>query len=61
MTAETLTVPALSDTVESSTVALTPPAVPVAIEPPGLTLIANVDDLSEGNLCSCAAGDDNPF
>ncbi|WP_158578534.1 hypothetical protein [Spongiactinospora rosea] len=35
--------------------------VPVAIEPPGITLIANIDDLSEGNLCSCAAGDDNPF
>lgn len=37
------------------------PAVSVTIEPPGVTLIANVDELSEGNLCSCAAGDDNPF
>jgi hypothetical protein len=35
--------------------------VPVAIEMPGVSLIDNVDALSEGNLCSCAAGDDNPF
>jgi hypothetical protein len=30
--------------------------------PPGdITFVADVDALSEGNLCSCAAGDDNPF
>jgi hypothetical protein len=26
-----------------------------------ITFVADVDALSEGNLCSCAAGDDNPF
>lgn len=54
MTTATSAVPAVPKAVE-------PSAVPVAIEAPGITLIANVDDRSEGNKCSCAAGDDNPF
>jgi hypothetical protein len=33
------------------------PATPTA----DITFVADVDALSEGNLCSCAAGDDNPF
>ncbi|MCD0453241.1 hypothetical protein LO762_29270 [Actinocorallia sp. API 0066] len=37
------------------------PTVAVTIEAPGVTLIENVDALSDGNRCSCAAGDDNPF
>ncbi|RKS70937.1 hypothetical protein BZB76_5417 [Actinomadura pelletieri DSM 43383] len=61
MTTATTSDQALPKTVEPSAVALAVPAVRVAIEAPGITLIANVDDLSEGNLCSCAAGDDNPF
>ncbi|WP_395107585.1 hypothetical protein [Actinomadura sp. SCN-SB] len=35
--------------------------VAVNVESPGVTIVANVDDLSAGNVCSCAAGDDNPF
>jgi hypothetical protein len=35
--------------------------VSVNVESPGVTIVANVDDLSAGNVCSCAAGDDNPF
>lgn len=26
-----------------------------------IAFITDVDALSEGNLCSCSAGDDNPF
>lgn len=26
-----------------------------------ITFVADVDALSEGNVCSCSAGDDNPF
>lgn len=61
MTTATRAVPALPKAAEPSAATLAVPAVPVVIEAPGITLIANVDDLSEGNLCSCAAGDDNPF
>jgi hypothetical protein len=35
--------------------------IPVVIETPGVVIVANVDDLSAGNVCSCSAGDDNPF
>ncbi|WP_199485106.1 hypothetical protein [Actinomadura craniellae] len=35
--------------------------VPVTIEPLDVTIVADVDELSAGNVCSCAAGDDNPF
>lgn len=61
MTTATVAAPALPKAVEPPAMPLAVPAVPVAIEAPGITLIANVDDLSEGNKCSCAAGDDNPF
>jgi hypothetical protein len=33
------------------------PPVPAA----EVEFVADVDTLSEGNVCSCAAGDDNPF
>ncbi len=46
-------------TTETPTVS--PSDVTLAIEPPTVTVIADIDVLSEGNLCSCAAGDDNPF
>jgi hypothetical protein len=35
------------------------PAPPVLNEE--VTFVPDVDALSEGNVCSCSAGDDNPF
>lgn len=43
------------------TLAVPSPAVSVTLEPTGFAFVANIDDLSQGNVCSCAAGDDNPF
>ncbi|MBT2211542.1 hypothetical protein [Actinomadura sp. NEAU-AAG7] len=56
-----MTVPSFADPTNPTESLPTGPAVPVAVEVPGVSLIANVDALSVGNVCSCAAGDDNPF
>jgi hypothetical protein len=31
------------------------------VEPEEIEFVDDLDVLSEGNLCSCSAGDDNPF
>ena len=34
---------------------------PRPVEPDEIEFVADLDVLSESNVCSCSAGDDNPF
>jgi hypothetical protein len=35
--------------------------VPRPVEPDEIEFVADLDVLSESDVCSCSAGDDNPF
>jgi hypothetical protein len=34
---------------------------PMPVEPDEIEFVADLDVLSESDVCSCSAGDDNPF
>lgn len=34
---------------------------PMSLEPDEIEFVADLDVLSESDVCSCSAGDDNPF